>query len=379
MRKQLTVLALVLTLVLAGSFQALAAADMAAALDYLKTQQGADGGFGSGLTPGSSISATADAIMAIMAAGGDPNTFDKGGSTPVTYLSAQASSAATGGDLSKLILAVVALGEDPRQFGGIDAVAKLEALSRPSGLIGGETDTFFSHCLAVLALVSAGRPVSGEAAGAIKVAQQDNGGWAWDGSSQTQADTNTTALAVQALAAIGDGSDNQVIDQAMAYYKSIQNADGGWPYQSPSQFGTATDANSTAVTIQAILAAGEDPAGADWQSSDGQTPMAALEALQTPNGGVAWQATVPGDNLLATFQALPALAGKPFPLARLEAAAPAATSAPTSAVDVAATAAQATPSIVPTSGGRGSLLPLAFMLAGAALLLGSFTLSRRRA
>jgi hypothetical protein len=165
----------------------------------------------------------------------------------------------------------------------------------------------------------------------------------------------------------------------MDYYQAIQNEDGGWPYQNPSQYGTATDANSTAVTIQAILAAGHDPSGADWTASGGQTPVAALEALQNPSGGFSWQAAVPGDNLLATLQALPALAGKPFPLAVVDAgpAAPAATTAPAGAAGTAA--AQATPSIVPTSGGSGTPLGLALILAGLALALSGYSLHRRHA
>ena len=129
--------------------------------------------------------------------------------------------------------------------------------------------------------------------------------------------------AVVVVAAAG-GSD--ALAPALAYYKGIQNDDGGWPYQNPSEYGTATDANSTAVTIQAIIAAGQDPARADWTTGAGNTPVAALEALQNESGAFAWQAAMPDDNLLATIQALPALAGKAFPFATMavgEAAAPA--------------------------------------------------------
>ena len=94
----------------------LAAADTDAALDYLQTQQNADGGFGSGFSPDSSVGSTADAILAIVAAGGDPAAFDQGGNTPLSYLEANASQRATGGDLAKLILAAVAAGENPRQL-----------------------------------------------------------------------------------------------------------------------------------------------------------------------------------------------------------------------------------------------------------------------
>jgi hypothetical protein len=360
MRKQMVMVTLVVAAVLAAAAPVLAAADTTAAFDYLKTQQNADGGFGSGFSPDSALSSTADAVLAIVAAGGDPAAFDKGGNTPLTYLVSQAPSAVTGGDLAKLILAATAAGQNPRQFGGVDSVAKLEALTGTNGRIGAPTDTFFGHCLAVLALKSAERPIPAAAVGLIKITQQDGGGWAWDGSAATAADTNTTAVAVQALAAAGDIP--TPIAQAMSYYHGIQNDDGGWPYQSPSSFGTATDANSTAVTIQAILAAGQDPAGADWTTTTGQTPVAALEGLQNPSGAFAWQATARDDNLLATVQALPALAGKPFPLVTM---------------DVGLAAAPAAVSTLPVTGGPAIYLALPLIVAGLALAAGGYVLRHK--
>ncbi len=362
MRNRTIVLAIALVGLLAGALPVLADADIDAALDYLKTQQNADGGFGSGFSPESTVGSTADVVLAIVAAGGDLAAFDRAGETPITYLEANASSATTGGDLSKLILAAIAVGENPREFGGVDLVAKLEDMVAADGKIGGETDTFVAHTLAVLALASAERPIPDAAVDYIQVAQQENGGWAWDGSSATAADTNTTAFAVQALVAAGEAADSDAVTQAIAYYKDIQNMDGGWPYQSPSDFGTATDANSTAVTIQAIIAAGQDPSAGDWTTAEGNTPLSALEALQNESGAFAWQAAIPDDNLLATVQALPALAGKAFPLATMDVG------------EVAAVA----PATMPESGGVVHNLVLPLVASGLALLGGGYVLSRRR-
>jgi prenyltransferase beta subunit len=359
MRNQPILVTLAVVALLAGALPVLAAADTAAALDYLKTQQNADGGFGSGFTPDSTVAATADAVQAILAAGGDLAAFDQNGNTPLTYLRANAGSAVSAGDLAKLILATVAAGENPRTF-GVDAVARLENLIGADGFIGGAQDTYVSHVLAVLALASAQQPIPAASVGLIRTGQQENGGWAWDGSAATEADTNTTAFAVQALVAAGDRAGSNVVAKAMAYYKSIQNEDGGWPYQNPSDYGTATDANSTAVTIQAILAAGQNPA--DWTTADGSTPVAALEGFQNPSGAFAWQAAMPDDNLLATVQALPALAGKAFPLATM---------------DVGAVAAAA-PTTVPTTGGEVLNLALPLILGGLAVAGGGYALRRRK-
>jgi hypothetical protein len=163
---------------------------------------------------------------------------------------------------------------------------------------------------------------------------------------------------VQALIAAGEASDSDAVTLALAYYKEIQNEDGGWPYQNPSDYGTATDANSTAVTIQAIIAAGQDPAGAGWTTGEGNTPDAALAALQNESGAFAWQAAIPDDNLLATVQALPAVAGKAFPLATM---------------DVGGTA----PAAMPETGGAVVNLALPLLLGGLALASGGYVLYRR--
>jgi hypothetical protein len=289
-------------------------ADLPAALGYLKTQQNADGGFGNGFTPDSALGSTADALFAIVALGGDVASFSRDGSTPLTYLAGNVSSATSAGDLSKLILALVPAGEDPRTFGAADLVARLEGLVGADGKIGGADDTFVSTLMAALALKSAKRPVPPASLDLIGRTQQANGGWAWDGTAGTAADTNTTAYAVMALVAGGEAASSSAVTKALAYLGGIQNDDGGWPYQNPSDYGTATDANSTAVTVQAILAAGQDPAGAEWTTAEGKTPYDALDTLQNASGAWAWKADTPADNLLATVQAAPARAGKTLPL-----------------------------------------------------------------
>ncbi len=369
MRHRIFALSLALLLALASIVPALAAADLAAALDYLRTQQNADGGFGSGFAPGSTPANTADAVLAIVAAGGDAAAFEQGGNSTVDYLAANTTAVDTSGDLAKLILAAVAAGQNPRTFGGTDSVARLEAMAGADGRIATANDTFVSHLLAVLALASVRRPISAAAVDQILQAQQDSGGWAWDGTEATPADTNSTAFAVQALAAAGQAG-SEAVGRALDYYRSIQNEDGGWPYQSPSDFGTATDANSTAVSIQALIAAGEDPAA--WESSGGIDPVASLEGFQNESGAFAWQAATPGDNLLATVQALPALAGKTFPLATMavgEASAQAATTpAPTAPA----------PLTAPETGGAGLDPALLLSLGGLAVAAAGYALRRRR-
>lgn len=357
------ILAMALVLTLVAALPALAAADMQAALDYLRTQQNPDGGFGSGFSPESTVGSTADAVYAIVAAGTDPASLDQQGNTPLSYLADHAAAVDNAGDLAKLIMAAVAAGENPRTFGGVDSVVRLEGMADGDGRFLTANDTFFSHILAVLALASVQRPLPEGAVSAIVDAQQESGAWAWDGTAGTDADTNTTAFAVQALIAAGEPADSEAVTAALDYYRSIQNADGGWPYQSPSSFGTDTDANSTALTIQALIAAGQDPA--TWTTEEGGEPVSTLEAFQNESGAFAWQAAMPDDNLLATVQALPALAGQAFPLATMD-------------VGEATAGAAATPATVPETGGAVVGLGLPLVLSGLALAAGGYALRRRR-
>ncbi|MEV6108307.1 prenyltransferase/squalene oxidase repeat-containing protein [Streptomyces sp. NPDC051940] len=86
-------------------------------------------------------------------------------------------------------------------------------------------------------------------------------------------DSNATAMAVQALAALG-GQD-AAVGKAVTWLKGIQNKDGGFPYNP----GGGSDANSTSVAIGALAAAGEEPS----QVLKGEkSPFDALAALQLP-------------------------------------------------------------------------------------------------
>jgi hypothetical protein len=165
---------------------------------------------------------------------------------------------------------------------------------------------------------------------------------------------------VQALIAAGEEAGSDTVVKALDYYKGVQNDDGGWPYQNPSDYGTDTDANSTAVTIQALIAAGQDPVGSDWTTEGGNTPVAALEAFQNESGAFAWQAAMPDDNLLATVQALPALAGNAFPMATM---------------DVGEAAA---PTTVPETGGAVLNMAWVLLLGGGALVGGGYALRRKK-
>lgn len=89
-------------------------------------------------------------------------------------------------------------------------------------------------------------------------------------------DTNSTAAAVQALAALGGHQAGT--GKAVTWLKSVQNADGGWGYTP----GGASDANSTSVVAGAMAAAGEKPSDV---KKAGKSPYDALAKLSIPCDG----------------------------------------------------------------------------------------------
>lgn len=144
----------------------------------------------------------------------------------------------------------------------------------------------------------------------LRDAQQPNGGWEWQ--SGFGSDTNSTALAIQALVSSGESVTSSVIISALNYLKSAQNDDGGFTYDPNSTWGTDSDTNSTAYVVQALLAAGQDPITGTWAVTS-SNPISYLLSVQLPDGSLEWQQGS-GSNQLATQQAVPALLGRPFPL-----------------------------------------------------------------
>ncbi|NEY36370.1 hypothetical protein GTU99_30150 [Streptomyces sp. PRKS01-65] len=158
--------------------------------------------------------------------------------------------------------------------------------SAPAGLYGTADPTYdgvWRQSLALLALDTAGvRPpqpavewLTGQqcADGAFAPFRADP---AKPCDAKTTVDTNSTAAAVQALAALG-GHD-AATGKAVAWLKSVQNEDGGWGYAP----GGPSDTNSTSVVVGALAAAGEKP---EKTARGGKTPYDALLSFALPCDG----------------------------------------------------------------------------------------------
>ncbi|MFN8038064.1 MAG: hypothetical protein U0Q07_02540 [Acidimicrobiales bacterium] len=198
------------------------------------------------------------------------------------------------GDLGYLLMVATVAGRGVTAFGGVDLPARLGAtlgLHAP-GLYGAADPTYdgaFRQSLAILGLVAAGRSVP-TAAVTWLVDQQCGaspssaaGGWqpyrastavpcdAPDPTTFVGPDTNSTALAVQALERVGQGS---AAAAGLTFLAGAQAAGGAFGFLP----GADPDPNSTGLVIQAIVAGGEDPSAGRWAKGSG-----ALGAL------LAWQ------------------------------------------------------------------------------------------
>ncbi|MGW6710224.1 prenyltransferase/squalene oxidase repeat-containing protein [Streptomyces sp. NPDC054956] len=89
-------------------------------------------------------------------------------------------------------------------------------------------------------------------------------------------DSNATSVAVQALAAVGGHADT--VKKTVGWLKSVQNQDGGWSSNPGGAMDSGSDANSTALVIRALEAAGEKPA--EVKSKGGKSPYEALLTFQ---------------------------------------------------------------------------------------------------
>lgn len=193
------------------------------------------------------------------------------------------------------------------------------------GLFGTQDPTFdgtFRQSLSILALQAAGHPVPRPAIDWLVTQQCDDGGWAPYRADPAKActakseDSNSTAMAVQALASVGGLSEE--MSEGVSWLTANQNPDGGIGYNP----GGGSDSNSTALFVQALAAAGEDPTAAD---KGGNTPVDALLALQLDcaapadgRGAFAFQAPAgkaePEANDIAAAAALFALSGQVLPV-----------------------------------------------------------------
>ncbi|MGC8827410.1 MAG: prenyltransferase/squalene oxidase repeat-containing protein, partial [Anaerolineae bacterium] len=276
------------------------------AVEWLHTQQAADGGFG----PANS---TASAVYVIARAGQDPDSaaWTRGGTSALRALELALPSYVQGAgnrvaEAGKAAMAAVEAGRSARSFGGFDLVDIIRSYYNP--LSGRYYQTWlYRHNLAVLGLVAAGDPVPEGARQTLLRDQHASGGWAWAFGSQNP-DVDSTGFTMYTLTAVGEPAGSTALTRAAAYLRDIQFSDGSFPAIAAN---TAGNSNSTALALQGLLAAGVDP----WQTPYARlnaagaiiTPLDALLAFQEDSGAFVYMFSLPESRMMAVFDAVPAL------------------------------------------------------------------------
>ncbi|MBP7999819.1 MAG: terpene cyclase/mutase family protein [Chloroflexi bacterium] len=296
---------------------------IAAANWLITTHQNSDGGYtsfsaGADIAP-SDIGGTLDVILALSSAGYDVRpTYPGKNAGPVDYLTANADALLAfaqqdGGSAGKLVLGLLAAQQDPRAFGGQDYVSVLAGLLTTEGDY--TSSSPYQQALAMLGLSAAAEPIPPSAPAWLINRQATEGDIAgsWDDGFGTNGNADATALSIMALLAAGNPTTDRAVVAARGFLAQTQTESGGWEYGS----GFGANINSTALVVQALKALGEDyeSPNSPWIPA-AATPLAYLLQNQAENG--AYQTDL-GNGLVedfyATVQALPALAGKSWPLA----------------------------------------------------------------
>jgi LPXTG-motif cell wall-anchored protein len=203
---------------------------------------------------------------------------------------------------AKLALSAQVQGLDPTSFGGVDLLARLLTLLDGTGRFSdrsqfGDFSNAFSQSFAILALARTPAGAAPEAV-AFQLAAQcpDDGFPEQFAADPCRSDVDSTAMVVQALLAAG-----QDPTAALDWLAGQQHPDGG--------FGSgAGNANSTGLAAQALRAGGRD-AAADQAVTFLTGLQVGCDGPADQRGSIRTSADQPGDVPRATAQGILGLAG----------------------------------------------------------------------
>jgi hypothetical protein len=277
-----------------------AAPGVGAAVSWLIDQQQEDGSW-LGHSGDPDVGTTIDAVVALAAA--READIDVGDSIEnalgwLDESDATEDYAVNGpGSAAKLVLGLVAVGQEPLEIAGISPLDIVLKGHDPN------TDLYgfglYDHAYALMALAATDSDIPAEVITVLDTMQAGNGGFAWDGSTdEAMSDSNTTAMIVQALVAAGEG-ENDIVARAIGYLRLTVNEQGAG-----YNMGAEADANSTALVAQAYLAVGEDATHL----------LTTLTTFQNATGAYFWMHTDVTDNVFTTTQVIPAVSGIALPV-----------------------------------------------------------------
>ncbi len=236
---------------------------------------------------------------------------DPSGSTVNTWTGI-GTSYAIGGAIGKEALLAEVVGDNPRDFGGHNLIAALDAsvCTRPSA--GGNTScpgtgsylndtSVFDQALGVLAQLRAGQVIDAAAPiSYLESLQSRDGSFPSLIPASGGPDVDSTAMAVMALALAPGARAGDDVLSGLKWIASKQERNGGFPSDG------AESMNSTGLAIQALTLR------APVYKARIGSALAFLASEQNGNGGFDADAGQHGSNLRASTQALGGAVGTPF-------------------------------------------------------------------
>lgn len=265
---------------------------------WLAEQQHASGAFGGDEQPADQV---ADAMATLAAAGIDGEVRARALSLIRRDGPARAQQGA--GFAARIVLGLVAVGEDPRDFDGIDYVAEIHAPYNE--LLGTHGGNLYSEALAGLGRLAAGETLPPAYLDRLQGAQCPGGGYAYSDRCGRSPDADTTSLVLSVLSLAGAGNDAPAIAPSLQWLRALQTPSGAFPLEATFD----PNANSTGLVITMLGTLGID--ARTWRRN--ADPIQALAAFATEEGALAF--THGGRaNLWATVQGIPGLLSESFPL-----------------------------------------------------------------
>lgn len=326
--------ALALTLVATAAFAQSASAYVTPAQAKLAAERGA-GWFQTGQQESGDLGS--DWAMTALAAA-DVNAADV--STSLADPSAQdfylgewqaSGPGGAGTDAERGILAGVAGGIQPSRLSTATDTTTSNLVARVAELWDGtqigEPGLLNDDIFGILALHQAGAPpeLLSRFADYLRTKQLPDGGWTWNTSPGSPADTDMTGSVVAAFCAAGVDTDDPDLKEALDLLHTLQDPATGGFIAPPESFGIGVNTDTTSWVVSGLIQCGIDPQGSEWTTAQGKTPLDYLVSMQQADGHFRWTAEFDGLPF-ETSSAVRPLGGVPFstaPPARLAGAGPA--------------------------------------------------------
>ncbi len=279
-----------------------AAAGHGSPVRYLLAAQNRNGGWGAARGQPPSSMFTAWALLALEASGRSARTR-AAVRAGLGYLAPEARRETDPGSVERTIMAVADGGENPRWFGQVNLVARLEHMIGRDGSIEGLTNlTTFG----ALALHAAGVAVPPRLIAWLTRQQDSDGGFNYATAGGPSDVDDTGAV----LAVLGEPGVRRryprVLRRAVAYLRAQQSGDGGFGVGG----GAPSNAQSTAFAVCGLVGAGIDPATLHRRGAP--SPLAYLRSLIAPDGALQYARGQTQTPVWVTAEAQIALAGRAF-------------------------------------------------------------------